>query len=262
MKAHLTKVSLALLSTVFLLGCQDLGSGPVGPEGPQFDKADFGGPCPVERDVKGHCHGGGDGGGGGNQFVFVDVELTGWMKTDPLDEINQMELARKPGIMKIRANTEKAGTPFLHFAIDMEFTLAASLLDLNANCEWSGRVEQTPENEQFAADSMLPGILNDSLVIERSVLVVIDESALVETVTGSGVYVGVSEDNRMNIWPGFRVLGSPMVTVVGDPAGDDFTATFSGGKVDMRGIPPGERNQIILKCNIFDDITFTVVGRS
>ena len=38
MKAHLTKVSLALLSTVFLLGCQDLGSGAVGPEGPQFNK--------------------------------------------------------------------------------------------------------------------------------------------------------------------------------------------------------------------------------
>ncbi len=38
MKAHLTKVSLALLSTVFLLGCQDMGSGPVGPEGlgPEF----------------------------------------------------------------------------------------------------------------------------------------------------------------------------------------------------------------------------------
>ncbi len=36
MKAHLTKLSLALLSTVFLLGCQEQGSGPVGPEGPQF----------------------------------------------------------------------------------------------------------------------------------------------------------------------------------------------------------------------------------
>ena len=41
MKVHLTKVSLALLSTVFLLGCQEQGSGPVGPEGPQF----HGPPC-------------------------------------------------------------------------------------------------------------------------------------------------------------------------------------------------------------------------
>ena len=38
MKAHLAKVSLALLSAVFLLGCQEQGSEPVGPEGlgPQF----------------------------------------------------------------------------------------------------------------------------------------------------------------------------------------------------------------------------------
>lgn len=40
MKAHLAKVSLALLSTVFLFGCQDMGSGPMGPEGlgPEFNK--------------------------------------------------------------------------------------------------------------------------------------------------------------------------------------------------------------------------------
>ena len=33
MKAHVTRVSLALLSAVFILGCQDLASGPVGPDG-------------------------------------------------------------------------------------------------------------------------------------------------------------------------------------------------------------------------------------
>ncbi len=38
MKSNLAKVSLALLSTVFLLGCQEQGSEPVGPEGPEFDK--------------------------------------------------------------------------------------------------------------------------------------------------------------------------------------------------------------------------------
>ena len=40
MKAHLTKVSLALLSAALVLGCQDLGSGPVGPDGlvPQFKR--------------------------------------------------------------------------------------------------------------------------------------------------------------------------------------------------------------------------------
>jgi hypothetical protein len=56
MKSSLAKVSLALLSAVFILGCQDLGSGPVGPDGlvPQFDKKESG-VCDDPRD--GHCHG-------------------------------------------------------------------------------------------------------------------------------------------------------------------------------------------------------------
>ena len=42
MKSHLAKVSLALLCTAFLLGCQEQGSSPAGPEGrgPQFAKKD------------------------------------------------------------------------------------------------------------------------------------------------------------------------------------------------------------------------------
>ena len=42
MKPILAKVSVALLSTVFIVGCQDQGSGPVGPDGlvPQFGKVD------------------------------------------------------------------------------------------------------------------------------------------------------------------------------------------------------------------------------
>ena len=56
MKSDLTKVSLALLSAVFILGCQDLGTGAVGPDGlePQFAKGG----------IKGPPDGGGGGGGG------------------------------------------------------------------------------------------------------------------------------------------------------------------------------------------------------
>lgn len=59
MKSHLTKVSLALLSTVFLLGCQEPGSGPLGPEGlgPEFKKCDSP-PC---------------NGGGGSATVNLDL---------------------------------------------------------------------------------------------------------------------------------------------------------------------------------------------
>ena len=64
MKSNLAKVSLALLSAVFILGCEDQGSGAVGLDlVPQFDKAGTpGDPCPGGgvRDHKGHCHGGDD----------------------------------------------------------------------------------------------------------------------------------------------------------------------------------------------------------
>ena len=67
MKSFLPKVSFALLSAVFVLSCQDIGSGPVALDdlGPQFNKAGsldetqcaaIGGVL----DSKGHCHGGED----------------------------------------------------------------------------------------------------------------------------------------------------------------------------------------------------------
>ena len=62
MKCNLTKVSLALVSAVFILGCQDLGSGPVGPDGPQFNKPGLieQGDCEDMGKVfnNGHCHAG------------------------------------------------------------------------------------------------------------------------------------------------------------------------------------------------------------
>ena len=68
MKSHLTKLSLALLSAAFLLGCQEQGSEPVGPEsqGIQLDKKS--GNPPV------HHH---DDDGGGAEGILVDVTLSG-----------------------------------------------------------------------------------------------------------------------------------------------------------------------------------------
>ena len=80
MKAHLTRVSLALLSVVFILACQDQGSGPVGPDGlsPQFDKAGTG-TCGAAASG-GHCHGGDDSGSGGGspfyEYTFSDGDIT------------------------------------------------------------------------------------------------------------------------------------------------------------------------------------------
>ena len=57
MKKHLVKLSLALLSAVFILGCQDLGTGVVASDGPgpQFDKKGSG-TCDAAASG-GHCHG-------------------------------------------------------------------------------------------------------------------------------------------------------------------------------------------------------------
>ena len=56
MKAHLTRVSVALLSAVLILGCQDVATGPDGLV-PQFDKKGFPNPNCEMPDTKGHCHG-------------------------------------------------------------------------------------------------------------------------------------------------------------------------------------------------------------
>ena len=73
MKSILTKVSLALLSAVFVLACQDVGTGPVG-DGPQFDKPNHG-TCGEQ-----HCHD--DGGEDPPQSM---VTLSGGMGTDDDD---------------------------------------------------------------------------------------------------------------------------------------------------------------------------------
>jgi len=54
MKSNLTKLSLAFLSAVFILGCQD--QGPLGPDAlvPQFDKKGIG---DCTDPINGHCHG-------------------------------------------------------------------------------------------------------------------------------------------------------------------------------------------------------------
>ena len=71
MKAHLAKVSLALLSAVFLLGCQDMGSGPVGPggRGPEFAAKK----CTDGPTLPGCGGGNDDGGAGGTVDLFLSL---------------------------------------------------------------------------------------------------------------------------------------------------------------------------------------------
>jgi len=227
-----------------------MGSEPVGPEG-----------LGPELDHKGDPHGKPGGGGGRIKFVFIDVIVTGGVKTEPADTSQQMELVRKPGIIKLRANSA-AESPSLRLRIDMHLTLAAAtatLENFDENCEWLGPATKDERNVAFAKDTILPFILVNP-AIDRWALVVFDENA------------GESEDNSMAIFPiepdgsGFGVKkGSPTVTVLaGNITTDAFVIAFGGGVIGLAGLRPGDKKEdaIHLACKIFDVITFTVKSKT
>lgn len=105
MKSHLAKLSLALLSAVFLFGCQEQGSEPVGPEGvgPQFAKKD----CAVDPTHPG-CKDDDD--GGGPQPATLDLAFG--MQTTGLDVT-----VKRDNSTELRVGN----TEFEH-AIQMNFT--------------------------------------------------------------------------------------------------------------------------------------------
>ena len=101
-----------LVGAEFLLGCQEQGSKPVGPDGPQFDKPT--GACEFP-DEAGHCHGGDD--GGGSKAVGT------------LDLAGGMEAAVLP--VEVKDSDERLGAhnpDFVHH-IQMNFLAAYVLAD-------------------------------------------------------------------------------------------------------------------------------------
>ncbi len=112
MKSHLAKVSLALLSTVFLFGCQEQGSDPVGPEGlgPEFTHKNG------EHGTSGGGGGGGGGGGPRDKGTFVNVTMGGGMTgTD------SMLLRLNDGGVNLKTATPQ-GTKEDYFLLTMNMT--------------------------------------------------------------------------------------------------------------------------------------------
>ena len=109
MKSHLPKLSLALLSAAFLLGCQEQGSEPVGPEGlgPEFAKVKN---CdPDQGEVHPSCKTGGDDVGGGRAAtvklggvgspdgIVSDGPQDAWIANDGARQLKVSLNATRPG---------------------------------------------------------------------------------------------------------------------------------------------------------------------
>ena len=239
MKAHLAKVSLALLSTVFLLGCQEQGSGPVGP-GPEFNKPNDGDCGQV------HCHfdddGGGGGGGGRRVVTLENVTVTDGMKTNAETAVQQMELVRKGDIVKLRGLASELGEPYFFLKIDMTKTYAEGWRNI---CE-TGQ----GDTAELLMDDVFKNLIKDETV--RTVFVVIDKSAL------------ENGDHQIQVGGPGGVIVRPSTVMIngGDINGDYFVATFSGGRVTVGGTllekSPPHKFASELFCDNLDKITFTV----
>ena len=138
MKAHLTKVSLALLSAAFLLGCQDQGSGVVGPDGlsPQFAKG--GKPGPPDDD---------DASGGARDVNFqTTVRRLGGLIGDPQAVINRIGSSTTHVVYNNGTNN--------NYTLDLSFL--TELPDLSNNTGWcfplDGDSKFVVETQQFSLE--------------------------------------------------------------------------------------------------------------
>ncbi len=238
MKAHLARVSLALLSTVFLLGCQEQGSGPVGPDGPQF----HGTACEKHHKKDEGC---GGGGGGGGKDIPVGVTVDGGMNTGT-EPPQLMQLAEDESSLRLAASAPSSTK-------EPYFELANSLTNTGpiGSCVQTG--PGAPNNDWAAtlfAELVQP-------LVAREVAVWIDKTAL----------GGTSETHRIHHADNSEIGGikikvfAPTVTVSGSISGN-FSATFSGGDIRVSGSPTGKvKDRVHLTCAIQDgdEITFTVV---
>ena len=260
MKSNLAKVSVALLSAVFILGCQDLGTGVVASDGagPQF-AVNF---CDKKPNHP-KC-GGGDGGGGKPSVPVVKVTVAGGMTASKQD----IELVRKGDIVKLRAyDSKKSPTGNLLLKMDMINTdlagrggiedgniiLDPSSLDVldapapngNVICERTG-----PDKPPAAEVRKLFGKLVQSEA-SRGVLVMIDKTA-----------IGFSSENHHILILDDLKVTTPTVMVAPSPSAEaiesnTFTATFSG-KIRLTTTKHPDHFHLICDIQSGDEITFAV----
>ncbi len=243
MKAHLAKVSLALLSAAFLLGCQEQGSGPVGLEGlgPEFGHKDSHNPG---------GGGGGDGGGGTGRAV-ADVTITGGMVTDD-PESQPVNLSENDNTLKINASAFDIAE--IELRISLTTTLAAEIGACTMNREGTGK------------EASLFGRLSDLAQERMGFFVDIDKNNLGFASKDHKISVTwkEGENGPFDVAIRFAKLdpeaGSPTVTLEADEdINGNFTATFSGGSVVLRDRDGKPKDHLTLVCPNLDDVLIALV---
>ena len=240
MKRQGLTLASALLSAVFILGCQDLGQDPLGPDGPLL----HGTPCKGHHKNDQGCNGGGGDGGDGKK---ADVVLTG--------AITGGSAAGSPlnvtcdGKKRFASDGPIMGLP----DIDVDFSATAGL--------FSGGVDITN----------LPAGCSTENVADDAELQLIVESLTEVKLAGTPLFTmkadrKVASSSRFELfYPSGRIkfqLAMLNADVVETPA---FTKpptqaafTFSGGQVRARHNSGGSGH--ILTCdNTGDEVTADVI---
>ena len=257
MKSHLTKLSLALLSAAFLLGCQGQGSEPVGPEGPQFDKKGTG-TC-VAAASGGHCHGDGDDGGGGGGTVPVDITVTGGLAT-----LNTQVVGFKDRRKEIELFVDQ-NDPKINLAINMNATYNNAMHEPTeedplafdpAICVQSGRGAPTVAqlNALFNTLQVAVRPINFFFVAIDKTVLGGDGSSEKHLIAANGEVDGTTR--VFNVKP-------TIVEKSGDITNGGLTFTFTEGHVMLRSFieAPHATRGFNLLCPNEDIITMTLESR-
>ena len=234
MKSDLVKLSLALLSAVFILGCQDQGSGPVGPDGlvPQFAKVKNCDP----PDPHPSCNE--EGGRGGS--VPANLTMTGGMTTASTQPVEFQDF-----------ENILAFSNFVHQPITLTMALSATHGAPRNECTPFLRKKATPNEDDL--DDLFDKLIDPSQVRDGGFFVRIDKNALGESDEHSIQVVWEDEDGSFNVSVGSHSrtqAGASFVTLVGNLSKASVTVTFTGGSIRLRNKTGRVQEHFNLTCPI------------
>ena len=221
MKAHLTKVSLALLSAAFLLGCQEHGSEPVGPEGlgPEFAKVKN---CnPVIGDVHPSCKPADD------DDKTVTVTLSGGMEASDDDTLTGVKVF-SDNDKKFAMNTtaQSRGT------ITMDFDAVVCVSEpIGANTDRVTRLQDQLTNPAIDVSMALFEVRVDRRNNENNVL-----------------DVTYDPDEKGQVILGWARRDPISVRITRDNA-DNEVFTFTGGRIRVGEVEGRARDRIRILCS-------------